>query len=157
MMKTFIKWAMIASYFLLSAFLASCAAGSEASSAETEKMQATVEPTKKPGTIDFGVPVEQAQIANPIVPEETSIQRGKEIYEASCIKCHGENGDGKGSSSHRLDPEPADFRAEHVASLSDGELFFIITNGIEDTAMVPFNYLDEDQRWHLVNYIRSFE
>lgn len=156
-MKTFIKWVMIASYSLLSVLLAGCAAGSEASSAETEKTQATVVPTKKPGTIDFGVPVEEARIANPIVPEDASIQRGKEIYEASCIKCHGENGDGKGSSTPRLDPEPADFRAEHVTSLSDGELFFIITNGIEDTAMIPFNYLDEDQRWHLVNYIRSFE
>jgi mono/diheme cytochrome c family protein len=56
-----------------------------------------------------------------------------------------------------LDPKPVDFRAEHVKDLSDGELFYIITNGIEGTAMQAWTILDEEKRWDLVNYLRTFQ
>lgn len=157
------NWSMIVIGILLGLLLTGCSGGSSidtesaTQTAGANEAEQTVEPTKLPVTTDYDVPAEDAGIVNPIAADEASLERGGEIYEATCIKCHGEQGDGKGPTASRLNPEPADFRAEHVTTLSDGELLYIITNGIEDSAMIPFNFLDEDKRWHLVNYIRSFQ
>ena len=157
-------WLGMATTNMLGLLLLGCSGGARkeairatetAAAFETE--QASAEPTKLPGTTDYGIPSQVAAVVNPIAADEASLVRGQEIFESICIECHGEHGDGNGPTASRLNPEPADYRAEHVRALSDGELFYIITNGLEGSAMVPFNYFDEDQRWHLVNYIRAFQ
>ena len=50
-------------------------------------------------------------------------------------------------------PKPADWTSSKVAAETDGELFWKISNG--RGAMPPWKHLPEDQRWSLVNYIRS--
>jgi mono/diheme cytochrome c family protein len=40
---------------------------------------------------------------------------------------------------------------------SDGEIFMVITNGVENTAMPSFKDLKEEDRWNLVNYIKTFK
>jgi mono/diheme cytochrome c family protein len=107
--------------------------------------------------MDYGVPADDANAVNPIAADDASLQRGEEIYISSCIDCHGKEGRGDGVAATRLNPKPADFRDEHVKELSDGELFYIITNGIEGSAMRAWNFFDEERRWHLVNYVRTFQ
>lgn len=104
-----------------------------------------------------GVPEDAAAVANPIATTDESIAAGMAIYAQNCAVCHGENGTGDGPGAAALDPKPADFHAEHVQSNSDGALFWIITHGREDTAMPPWdNALSEEERWHLVNFLRTF-
>lgn len=150
-----VHWIALAAGMLLVFALSACAGSSTPEPTEAPTEAPTEEPTAGPR--DYNVPSEDAAMANPITYDEASVQRGKEIYEASCIKCHGETGRADGTSAPRLNPPPVDFRAEHVVALSDGELFYIITNSVEGTAMLPFGYLDEDQRWHLVNYVRNLQ
>lgn len=120
---------------------------------QTESGQEMQEPTEETGPREYNVPPEDAALANPIEADEASLERGREIYESSCLKCHGEEGRGDGPSA----TNPVDFREEFVVELSDGEIFYLITNGVEGADMWAFNFLDEDQRWHLVNYIRSLQ
>jgi mono/diheme cytochrome c family protein len=96
-------------------------------------------------------------MTNPISPDDSSIERGEEIYMGSCVDCHGEEGRGDGPAAARQDLKPADFNADYVKDLTDGELFHIVTNGVEGSAMTPWNFFDEEARWHLVNYIRSLQ
>jgi hypothetical protein len=57
-----------------------------------------------------------------------------------------------------LNPKPADLHATHVQELSDGALFYVITHGREGTAMVAWeNILSEEQRWQVVNFLRTFK
>jgi hypothetical protein len=56
-----------------------------------------------------------------------------------------------------LNPKAVDFRSEHVKALSDGELFYIITNGIEGSSMQAWGFFDEERRWHLVYYLRTHQ
>jgi mono/diheme cytochrome c family protein len=119
---------------------------------------ATQEPTEEiVEPRDYGVPEEDANLENPIPADEASLARGEEIYIASCQKCHGEEGHGDGPSGLRQNPKPVDFLAEHILELSDGELFYIITNGVEGTGMEAQAFFSEDDRWNIVNYIRKLQ
>ena len=108
--------------------------------------------TEIPGPKDYGVPVEYANVVNPISADDASLQRGEENYKANCIRCHGEEGRGDGPIADRQNPKPSDYRADHVMELSDGELFYIVTHG-----MRTWGFFDEETRWDLVNYVRTFQ
>lgn len=124
---------------------------------EAEPEEEVEEPTEDVGPKVYNVPADDANVVNPIPADDASVQRGEEIYRASCIECHGEEGRGDGPAGLRQNPLPADFRAEYVKELSDGELFYIITNGTEGSAMIAWGFFDEEQRWHLVNFIRTLQ
>lgn len=106
---------------------------------------------------DHGVPDEAAAIQNPLEATQESIALGGELYQQSCAVCHGEDGEGDGPAAEPLDPKPSDLHEDHVQANSDGALFYIISHGRPETAMPAWeDVLDEEQRWHLVNYLRTF-
>jgi hypothetical protein len=52
-------------------------------------------------------------------------------------------------------PQPADLTTARVQDLTDGDIFLRITNGF--STMPAFRkQLAPDERWHVVNYVRSF-
>jgi mono/diheme cytochrome c family protein len=56
-----------------------------------------------------------------------------------------------------LEPPPADL-VVHVPLHPDAALFNFIENGIPGTAMAPLgSQLTDEEIWHVINYIRSFE
>ncbi|RME42863.1 MAG: hypothetical protein D6796_13840 [Caldilineae bacterium] len=94
-------------------------------------------------------------VTNPILPDGASITRGRELYQANCVLCHGPEGRGDGSGAVGLEPPPADFAAGHTANHRDGDLFFWIQQGIPESAMPAFGAkLSDEEIWHLVNYVR---
>ncbi len=51
---------------------------------------------------------------------------------------------------------PVDFTSQRVRARTDGELFWLITNGIGN--MPPFgDILTDNQRWQLVQVIRNYQ
>lgn len=92
---------------------------------------------------------------NPILPDVESIAIGQQLYEENCVSCHGPEGHGDGPTAQTLNPPPADFAAGHTATHPDGDLYFWILEGIEDTPMPAFgDQITEEEAWHLVNYVR---
>lgn len=94
---------------------------------------------------------------NPIPPNPDSVANGEKLYIENCIPCHGVTGAGDGPVGRTLNPPPADL-TQHTAPgvHSDGRLFDWITNGFPDSVMPAFNdHLTDEQRWHVVNYIRT--
>ena len=172
MKRHYVLWSVLAACMLVGLLLSGCSGVSSVSEdpsagsadsegvsepvGETEADQEMEEP-EEVGTKDYGVPVDDANVVNPIAADDASLQQGEETYRSSCIDCHGEEGRGDGPVGVRQNPKPADFRAEHVEKLSDGELFYIITHGIEGSAMRSFVFFDEEVRWNLVNYVRTFQ
>lgn len=102
------------------------------------------------------IPEEAAELENPVEVTDSSTEVGAALFSANCAICHGVEGRGDGPSAETLDPPPADLHADHVQVLTDGELFWVITHGVEDTGMPPWeDVLTDEERWQVVNFIRS--
>lgn len=100
-------------------------------------------------------PEAAASIQNPYEGNEIAAQKGKQTFKKLCWTCHGKSGKGDGPAGASLKPKPKDFTLSSVQDQSDGALFWKITSG--RGMMVPYKHaLNEEQRWQLVNYIRTF-
>lgn len=109
------------------------------------------------GATAHGVPEEAAEVANPVPATDESIKQGAEIYARICATCHGPNGEGDGPAASGLPVKPANFHDAHVQELTDGALFYIITHGRAESGMPAWEgTLSEEERWHVVNFIRTF-
>jgi high-affinity iron transporter len=103
----------------------------------------------------FGARARARKLQNPVSPTPEGIAAARIIYENRCANCHGVNGDGKGPKADELSVAPADFRNSRVmAAVTDGELYWQITKGARP--MPSFESLSEQERWQLVDYIRTF-
>ncbi len=87
-----------------------------------------------------------------------NLQNGRDLFLAKCQVCHGHDGSGLTPVGQSLYPRVPDLRASSTQNLTDGELHYIIENGVELTGMPAWNNpheaLDSDS-WKLVLYIRS--
>ena len=97
------------------------------------------------------------ELVNPFPPTPDSLETGEAVYLKTCQTCHGDGGRGDGPTAPGLNPPPADL-VVHVPLHPEGDLFGYIHDGIPGTAMVPLGgVLAEDEIWHVVNYVRTFE
>lgn len=74
-----------------------------------------------------------------------------------CAICHANDGSGDTPMGRNLYPKVPDMRQAGTQSLSDGELFYIIHNGIRLTGMPAWGGADPNQdqdSWKLVHFIR---
>ncbi|MFQ5769634.1 MAG: ethylbenzene dehydrogenase-related protein [bacterium] len=88
---------------------------------------------------------------------------GKQVYEKRCAPCHGLDGKGEGEAAYLLYPKPRDFVAARYRMVStweriptDDDLFHVISRGIPGSAMPSWSHLNEETRWALVHYVKSF-
>lgn len=94
--------------------------------------------------------------ANPLPATDEVVRAGLEHFADHCAICHGNDGSGKVPIGSGLYPRPPDLRAARTQNLSDGELFYIIENGVRLTGMPAFGGEGSDQNdsWRLVAFIR---
>ncbi len=94
--------------------------------------------------------------SEPLPATPASIERGKTYFGIVCQVCHGATGAGNGPISGFLNPKPADLTSARVQSLSDQQLFLVITEGV---GIMPSYYenLTVEDRWHVINYVRTLK
>jgi len=99
-------------------------------------------------------PAEAKSKVNPLAGNNSGIADAKKLYLSTCAPCHGDKGKGDGAAAASLNPKPADHTSKALQAETDGELFWKITEGRK--AMPGWkSSLTEQQRWSLVNYIRT--
>jgi mono/diheme cytochrome c family protein len=96
------------------------------------------------------------KLTNPVSPTAQALAAAKPDYAEHCQNCHGEKGDGKGEKAPELSVAPGNFTdARTMRGRTDGELYWQITRG--RLPMPAFDdKLTDQQRWQLVDYIRTF-
>jgi len=102
------------------------------------------------------VPAAEKLRKNPLALSQANYNAAKPMFSEYCTNCHGDSGKGDGSDAMMYDPAPSDLTdAAHMNKLSDGEIYYQITQGRKP--MPSFrNKLTEEQRWQLVILVRSF-
>ncbi len=89
----------------------------------------------------------------PVKFSAENTQWGQQLYVDNCKSCHGDPGKANYSN---LDPIPGDPASDVYQALSDGEMFFYISNGKGQLMPMFSNALSESQRWDIIAYLRSF-
>lgn len=106
------------------------------------------------------LPDDYDKTKNPVGPSDDSIAKGKELYlnkdKGNCIFCHGETGSGNEANFPKLRRRPADISSkERMSQLTDGEVFWKISKGINQIMPAGEKRMTEEERWNVVNYIRT--
>ena len=119
----------------------------------------------KPGDGSLVPPFLDTPVAARPTPSAATVEKGRALYTANCIQCHGPNGDGQGYGAPFLVPSPRDFTSGQfkfrttASGLlpSDEDLFRTISRGANGTGMPPWQYLlSAEDRWALVDYVKTF-
>lgn len=119
---------------------------------------------KKPSDLEYAianyalavsVPAATKNATNPFEATSEALIAAKKDYSDHCAVCHANNGAGNTETAKGLSPEVPDLHAEHIQRLTNGELFYVIRNGVRFTGMPGWNFQDE-RIWRLVLLIRQF-
>jgi mono/diheme cytochrome c family protein len=103
------------------------------------------------------IPPEAAAKKNPVKPTPDGIAEARKLYGYHCAMCHGKDGDGKGDLGEQMKLDLKDWtKPDAISKYTDGELFYIITNGRGKMIGGEGDRTKEEVRWNLVNLVRSF-
>jgi mono/diheme cytochrome c family protein len=103
------------------------------------------------------IPPEEAAKKNPIKATPEGLAEARKLYGYDCAMCHGKTGDGKGDLADSMKLQLKDWRdADSIANLSDGELFYVISNGRGKMIGGEGDRSSEKVRWNLVHLVHSF-
>ena len=103
------------------------------------------------------VPDNYKTMKNPVASNAESLAEGKSLYATHCKSCHGTKGLGDGSKAAQLKTEPGDFSKADFQAQSDGALFYKTSEGREDMPSFKKKIPDADERWSIVNYLRTLK
>jgi len=105
----------------------------------------------------WAVPDNYQKMKNPVASNAESIAEGKTLYSTHCKSCHGAKGLGDGSKAAQLKTEPGDFSKADFQAQSDGTLFYKTSEGRDDMPSFKKKVPDADERWSIVNYMRTLK
>ncbi len=93
------------------------------------------------------------ELVNPLRADPLTVAEARDHFADHCALCHANNGSGKTEINEGLYPAAPDMRENRTQSLTDGEIFYIIKNGVRFTGMPGWGGEDEEN-WQLVLFIR---
>ena len=105
----------------------------------------------------WAVPSELRDARNPVPLTPQVLADGRAHFADHCATCHGNDGKGTSGMGAQMYPKTPDMTLDGTQSLSDGELFAIIENGVRLTGMPGFGSgtaQSAQGSWSLVHFIR---
>jgi mono/diheme cytochrome c family protein len=97
------------------------------------------------------------RLPNPVALSSDVLAEARAHFADHCAQCHGNDGSGNTEIGQSLYPKAPDMRLAPTQSLTDGELYYIIQNGVRLTGMPAWGMKDDDadeDSWKLVHFIR---
>ena len=116
-----------------------------------------VEKVMARGARHLAVPAAARGLSNPLSATPQMLAEGRAHFADHCALCHGNDGRGATEIGRNLYPKAPDMTRADTQGLSDGELFFIIKNGVRLTGMPAWGAdtpADDHASWQLVLFIR---
>jgi mono/diheme cytochrome c family protein len=103
------------------------------------------------------VPPATRNLINPAPNTPEVLADARAHWADHCAGCHANDGSGDTTMGKHMYPPAPDMRQSATQRLSDGELFFVIQNGVRFTGMPGWgggSGHDEEDSWKLVRFIR---
>lgn len=108
----------------------------------------------------LAVPAAARDAKNPVPLSKEVLADARAHFADHCANCHGNDGSGRTTMGQNLYPKAPDMRLRDTQELTDGELYYIIQNGVRLTGMPAWgkegDERDEDS-WKLVHFIRHLD
>jgi predicted CXXCH cytochrome family protein len=108
---------------------------------------------------NLGIPRSARNAANPWTATPALLQEARENFTDHCANCHGKDGDGRSGIGQNLYPKAVDLRQPETQNLTEGEIHYIIQNGVRLSGMPalgnPHSGQDDNSAWKLVLFVRS--
>jgi len=105
----------------------------------------------------MAAPAGARQLRNPVPASGEVLARARAHFADHCAICHGNDGKGKTAIGQNLYPKAPDMSGRETQSLSDGELFYTIKNGVRLSGMPAWGgdtAGDDRESWELVRFVR---
>jgi mono/diheme cytochrome c family protein len=103
------------------------------------------------------LPAVTRQKSNPIPNSREVVAEARAHWADHCANCHSNDGSGDTTMGRQMYPPAPDMRKQRTQRLSDGELFYIIENGVRLSGMPAWGSgteKDAQDSWQLVHFIR---
>ena len=108
---------------------------------------------------NVSIPSRARKEENPLSADPQILAEAREHFANRCANCHGDNGNGESNIGQSLYPKAPDLRLPKTQNLTDGEIHYIIKNGVRLTGMPawqnPHVEQDDTDAWKLVLFVRS--
>ena len=107
---------------------------------------------------NLSIPSRARKETNPWKASPENLEAAREHFLARCAVCHGNDGSGVTQVGRNLYPKPPDLRAPKTQDLTDGQIHYIIQNGVRLTGMPAWGHPHDEadnEGWMLVLFIRS--
>lgn len=106
------------------------------------------------------IPPQERAHTSPFPSSPETIQSGLEHYANHCAVCHANDGSGDTDMGRNMWPKAPDMRLATTQQMTDGELFWVIENGVRFTGMPGWGTDDPDPKyaalgWQLVHFVRQ--
>ncbi len=106
----------------------------------------------------WDIPEEYKNMDNPYADDASLDRLGRGNYARHCRSCHGRNGEGDGPMAAQLNTFPGDFTdSEWQKKYNDGEIYYMSIIGRDEMPNFESTIPDKEERWAIVNHIRSLE
>lgn len=105
----------------------------------------------------MAAPADAHRLRNPVPRSDNVLKQARAHFADHCATCHGNDGKGRTTIGQNLYPRTPDMSGAETQSLSDGELFYTIKNGVRLSGMPAWGKdtaEDDRQSWGLVRFIR---
>ena len=106
----------------------------------------------------LAIPSDARLAQNPLLASEQDMRDARSHFADHCAICHANDGSGHTLVGDGLYPKPPDLRLQQTQNLTDGELFWIIENGVRFTGMPAFSdsggHGGDESSWKLVHFLR---
>jgi cytochrome c len=105
----------------------------------------------------MAVPESAKKLTNPMPDSPEILSQARSHWADHCAFCHANNGSGDIAMGRQMYPPAPDMRKPETQSMTDGELFYVIQNGIRLTGMPAWGSgtpQDAQDSWKLVRFIR---
>lgn len=105
----------------------------------------------------WDIPAKYKEMKNPHAGDKSLDRVGKMLYAKHCKSCHGNVGLGDGPKAASMTAEMIPFNDEKFQAQTDGEIYYQSIIGKDEMPNFEKKIPDEEDRWALVNYIRSLK